>query len=449
MKTQTKIFISAFIAFQFLTAFNTIAQTKINPSAIKYTSIKRLHWREGPPFSELGFLDTIFNKQNLVMLSESDHGDGTTMEAECVILKKLIDNNQISSLYIEASWLIVDRITEILIQKGKDGHKEVIEIMASIDLLYWVDNGFWDYLEQKVIEGKIKLYGFDVFLSTKVVAGLLDEALEKKSIKSFMDSIYQKLPKYYENVLYDLKNTSLESTQSGYGEDDYKELKPLLSKIIDVYTTERNENRVKQWKTIDAYFYWLVQARNIMIKNKVTNQPKNERQHSEILCIRDHLMAANFFSIYQKNKEEKAVILVSNYHATKSYDDIYGVNKCCKEQYVDLFHDILLKKFGVKIYNIAFINPYGHHGVQYYKPVLLKKNKYPKPPKNSLEFVISKLYNGNYCFIDLQQEALKNVVFKMRPVFYKYFSSNWSNNYTAVIYIRKMEPLCFLGSVSK
>ena len=148
--------------------------------------ISSINWR-GFQYNDISSIDSIISKNKILFLSESDHGHGSSMDAQCMILKGLIDSSKLDILYIESSWINCDRITSTLVQKGITGIEEAKRYIQSYELLYWVKTGFWDYLANKIIEGKVLLKGFDIAGVSPIIAKeLFSESLQLTFSKDFV-----------------------------------------------------------------------------------------------------------------------------------------------------------------------------------------------------------------------------------------------------------------------
>lgn len=397
-------------------------------------SIKSIDWTEFD-YSQLKFFEEILKEKNVLILSEADHGDGSSFDARCMIMKGLIDSSKINIVYTESSWMVLDKINDILKEEGTEGINKTIGYMQSVELKYWVSNGFWNYLANKIIEGKVVLKGFDVGTSRAIAMELFNEAINLKPVKAYIQSN----PKDFEEIRFSYENFDGWQVASIFDEEGYKQEKNFIDSVTAGYETTKNSYRIKQWQTILDFFYWMYKRTLLLKGNKYVNVPKGDRQESAFMSVRDSLMASYFLQNYNSNKNIKAVALMSSYHAMHNFNSIEGLNDCCIGPTVNIIGEILYKKMGKEIYNMCFITSSGFRGINYYftKKVL---RKIPKPELNSIEYSLKNLPNA-YAIIDFESSSLKDSSFYMSPVFYRNLKSNWSKNFSGIFFIKKMEPI--------
>lgn len=386
-------------------------------------------------YSQLKFFEEILKEKNVLIFSEADHGDGSSYDAQCMIMKGLIDSSKINTVYTESSWIVLDKINDILKEEGKKGISKTIGYMQSIELKYWVSNGFWNYLANKIIEGKVLLRGFDIGASDTIVSELFNESMNLKSVKAYIQSN----PKDFEEIKFDYENFDGWQVASTFYEDGYKQQKGFVDSVIKGYSATNNLYRVKQWQTILDFFYWMYKRTLLLKGNRYGNVPEGDRQESAFMSVRDSLMASYFLQDYNLNKNTKAVALMSSYHAMHNFNLIEGLNDCCIDPSVNIIGEILYKKIGKEIYNMCFITSSGFRGINYYFPKKVLR-KIPKLKKNSLEYGLKDLPNA-YAIIDFKSSSLNDSLFYMSPIFYRNLKSNWSKNFSGVFFIKKMEPI--------
>ena len=76
---------------------------------LKIYPIPSIDWKK---FNETDcrFLDTILMSQRVLILAESDHGDGSSAEVQCMILKRLIDSGKVNSILTESSRIVISDV---------------------------------------------------------------------------------------------------------------------------------------------------------------------------------------------------------------------------------------------------------------------------------------------------------------------------------------------------
>jgi hypothetical protein len=401
---------------------------------LKVENIESINWKLSNN-KMFDICNKIFDNHDLLILSESYHGDGSSYDAQCMILKALIDSSKINSIYTESSWINIEKINAILKQGGKDSVKSTIKYMRSVELRYWVDNGFWDYLANKIIENKIKLYGFDITGNSEyIVVELFNQSLLLSGVKKFISD----KPLIFKDAALAFEHFEGWGGQSTCNEYYYNRLNDFLKIVIKCYEEKNEVYKLKQWKTISNFFYWLYKRTLILSKNKISNVILNEKQNSLFHSIRDSLIGEIFFDYYTKN--EKAVALMSCYHSIRNSNNIEKVSECCKDFDVHVLGEKINEFLGSKSYNICFISGSGFSAINYFGNA--KGHKITKPLKGSLEHWLNK-QPGSYYFVDLENSSIRNESFYMKPVYGKYLKSNWAKNFSGAFFIKEMQPLNF------
>lgn len=403
--------------------------------------INTISWMR-PDSNIAPFFDSALDNKNILMLSEADHGDGSTIEAQCAIMKALIDAGKVNTIYTESSWMVLDKINELIQQNGFKDSNAIKLQMRSSELRYWVDNGFWNYLMSKIIDGKIKLYGLGIDASIKIMKPLFEEAQLFSDVKEYLQLLKGKNKTDYEEIM-GTYNTAYDGygVQSNYYERNYNLQKGLIDRIQNVYRQQGNEHRMEQWQTVLNFFYWMYKRTLVLQGNKYVNVIEGDIQFSSFMSLKDSFMATHFLKHYQPQQGKKTIVLVSNYHALRNSQIIDSMQQCCKLPGVYLTGEMIDKNLPGQVYNLGFINAYGVHEVNYFER--RHPMKYPRPQPNSLEYYLAKNYKGNYCMINLEKSPLKDTSFYMRPVYYLYLRSKWAKNYSGVFFIREMQPLMF------
>jgi erythromycin esterase-like protein len=388
------------------------------------------HWQaaNGTEVSKL------LSKKQIIILAEADHGQGSSLEAQSMIIKHLIDSTDHISLYIESSWINCDKIMEVIRSDPKNGIQEAEKYMRSLGLRYWVKSGFWNYLAKKIIEGKVELNGFDIDgVSPIIVADLFNEATRLESVNTYIVETKNDFNdvKWFFDVFGTL------SLSSVIVEKVYTPVSKFIKVIITAYREQGNEYRIAQWTSILNYSYWLYKRSLVLAGNKYSNQIENDKQLSLFTAVRDSLMADIFLNSYKKNSSTKTICTMSTFHAIRGALTIDGVQKCCMDATVKTMGERLYDRLGNKIYSVCFTTASGEYGVDYFG-----SNEYlsvKKPRKGSLERQLKKL-SSPYCFIDLENSPLSGEKFYMNVIFNRYLKAKWAQNFSGVFFIKKMSP---------
>lgn len=380
--------------------------------------------------------DSVLQKNDLLVLAEATHGDGSSYDAQCMILKGLIDEGKINTIYTESSWINIEAIVGMLKRDSMKSIPETKNLMRTVELRYWVDNGFWEYLAVKIIEGKISLFGFDIDgHSSKIVIPLFEEACAIPSVQRYL----QLNSKQYEMLKQEYYGYDGWGPQSRYDQQGYKDQKKFIDLVTDYYKGIGDSLKVKQWKTILDCFFWMYKRSKVLEGNKYSNVIETELQDSEFHMVRDSLMAEVFYDLYSKQNHQKVVALMATYHAQRASQFIENVSDCCINPLVKPMGQILAKKYKVNSYNICFIAGSGEHGLNYASGKM-KYDKINKPVKGSLEYSLYKL-SYEYCVVSLSDVVERE--YYMNVLYDRYLKADWRKNFDAVFFIKEMKPLIF------
>lgn len=398
--------------------------------------ITTIDWKEYKN-AEIQSIKSLPDKWDILILSELDHGHGSSLDAQSMILKELIDSSKIDVLYLESSWINCDRIVSTLHEAGVAGIQESVKYMTTYELRYWVKTGFWEYLARKIIEKKITLKGFDIAgVSPIIIDELFSESLQLPFSKKFAAGNELEFNK----VKFDFEFFEGWKTSSYFTREGYITLQKYISGIIQDYRNQKNFYRIQQWESILNLFYWMFKRFEALAGNKIANQIKDEKQNSRFHAVRDSLMADFFLKKYRLDSNRKVVCSMASYHSLRGSYFIDGISECCKTDDVKTMGEIIHKALPNKIYSICFITGSGEYGIDDLGTGKGKSIKNPK--KGSLEFFLNK-QNIDYCFIDLR-DGIKRNPFCMNAVFNRYLKSEWHNNFSSVFFIKKMKPLSLL-----
>ena len=386
------------------------------------------------PFREL------FSKYNLVLLAESTHFDGATIDAQCMIMKELIDSGIINTIYTESSYLNAEKIMSILLKEGEAGIPKAKMYAASGELIYWIENDFWKYLTGKIILGKVRLVGFDIETSSPtLIRELYNEVQSNIFERKLMDSVSLfKLSVWYTHFDYFVELMS-------FPKEQYQEHCNFIKLVKEIYRNENNKIREQQWTLIESYLYWIYHRQFSDHETQYANLYRNQQNIniSYFNSIRDSIMADIFMNDYNTHKSVKAIIKTSSYHALRNFRNNSPIENLYIGKEVAVFNDILNQKMEDKIYSICFVASDGNWGLNYpgRKPQLKKIS----PPKESLE---SYFRNCKYPFFfsSFEDSVTLNSSFIMRVVFNKPIQAKWAKIFSGVFFIKEMYPLNYLDT---
>jgi erythromycin esterase-like protein len=373
----------------------------------------------------------VLQNNDVLILAESAHGHGRSLDAQAVILKELLDSSAISSIYLEANWMTCDKINSTLRKKGVTARSEVEQFINSYELLYWKKTGFWDYLAGKIAAGKVELKGFDITNpSPDIVNQLYKEALTLKTIVSIDPDAIKQAKSVFGNGFAGWQEGSL------FYDTYYQKLKRFIDKVSSEYERIGDFYRAKQWASILDFFYWMVKRSYPLRNNKAVNQIEDNLQLTSFHAIRDSLMAVKFLE--QMTEETgKVACSMSAYHALRNSNLIPGFGDCCKKAAIKTMGETIAATSAFKLFSVCFIAAEGHYGVlsnASHQPFAL-----PKPKPGSLEYLLSK-QNETFSYYEMN-ERWAQTSFEMNVLFNEYRKSTWANNYSGIFFINSMTPL--------
>jgi erythromycin esterase-like protein len=422
--------------FLFLEINDTNAQTENAFAKLNLFSFTNINWKldnsvQIKPIKEL------FSSYDLVVLSESTHYDGATLDAQNMIIKELIDSGIINTLYIETSSLNAENIMHILRSGAKDAKLKAKNYCASGDLIGWVENDFWDYLAAKIMDKKIDLVGLDIeTTSDLLVQELYGEALKLPEISKLKNSDSLKfayLDKSYSDI-------SFFSYDLNFSESEYQRHVSFITTVLAEYKKSNNERRYNQWDLIQKYFYWIYERQYAVTEKNYNDLVFSSKSINSFHSVRDSIMAGIFFKDYNKRKNVKAIVRIFAYHALRNYKESTTFEETSLVKGTHILGEILNNKIGNKMYSICFVAGSGEWGSN----ILGRKNLTKvKPKKGSFEkFFRNKEHP--YFFTDLQSSVIKDDEFLMEVVFQKAIRAKWGQIFSGLFYIKKMYPTSYL-----
>lgn len=385
----------------------------------------------------------LFDNHNVVILSENTHYDGAIRDAQCMIIKELIEAGKINTLYLESSFLNIQELNKILRTEGMAGIEKTYPYCNSLELMYWTNCGFWRYLAQKIVDNKIELVGFDISnTSSLLIRKLYEDAQEIKNSKdSFnFDHIQMKeLKDDYQNLEY---NYALR-----FPEQKYNLHKSFCRTVISNYQYLNDTSKVRDWQIMESYFDWVYKRQFVLRESKqLSDLDKYIKEKTSYHAYRDSLMSRLFLQDYKNRNGVKAVAIMSAYHALNNFRSYAEIEKCCVAPNTSPLNEIVSKEVIDSIYSIAFVSLTGSYGQEINgKKIILGKIK---PSKKSIEYYLGKTYRQPFLYLDFTSSSI-NSDFPAAIIFSKTISANWSKIYSGLFFVREMYPVKFITTHSQ
>jgi erythromycin esterase len=380
--------------------------------------------------NNFNFLNEILGNKKIVILAEAKHGDGTSQWIIAKMMKFLIDSLNFKVVVLENGNVDVNYFQSRLL------HSENIRQGNIYLSSYFLDRkpGFdlLPFFQTRIKEKKINFFGMDFQVRVdSAIDSLLGEtctffSCNENLIDNPFTSLLRKLPNFGYKAYLDSSSVEMLITKIDIIIDSLSNAKQTRLK--------QSENLIRQWMNMKYFITWLNRRFNF------TNDTNDPKVTTTYYAARDSAMAENLvWMISNLYPNEKIIVNVSAYHASRSGEKVDGFTECCKAQNVKTFGELLAQtKLKDDIYSIAFISSKGHTGV-----TNKEISKLPSLKKNSLEYFFSKC-KFNSAFFDFRLNKRKyewlNEKFFMAPFFGRYLKGNWAEVFDGIVYINEMKP---------
>lgn len=390
--------------------------------------------------SEIKPIRNLFQSYDLVLLAESTHYDGATLDAQCMIMKELIDSGEINTIYLESSWLNSEKIMSILLNEGKSGISRAKKYASSGEFINWIDNGFWNYLAEKIIEHKVRIVGFDIETNSwTLIHELFTEAKGRIVQDRSFDSLNMKS---IEQCFFNFETLS---ETMHFKRTVYNDQMKFITRVRKMYSEKEDSLREYQWSLIEKYFYWIYN-RQFLVKednyNVLYKDPAN-MNISLFNSIRDSIMAEIFLKDFLNKKNTKAIIKTSSYHALRNYESEIGIQNVFIADKVFTFNTILSKMLPNKIFSICFISSSGKWGLNFLgnkggtKKIEISRYGIEAFFKERKEDFFFSSFKDSHGFDS-------NTEFVMKVVFQRNIKAKWAQIFSGFFFIREMYPVKYL-----
>ena len=419
-----------------LTLFSFLFCSNLKGQYGNFISPEGIDWRK----DSLVDVVNVIKDNKCIVLSEPNHGYGRAIDAQSCIIKNLIESSdQKVVLFLEASWVNCDRILRLLRSEGEAGIPKTSRYLTSNDLIYWAKTGFWNYICEKVIEGKLELQGFDISgISPDLVHEMIAEAEKIPEIIRFIESI-----KDYDTFRLFFEPFGWWRVQSILQARGYKAIEEFIGLVTEVYISRGDTIRSEEWNAVLDYFNWIYRRTVILKDNKISNQVKDEKQESQFLAPREQSMSKIFLKKYAKYSDRLIICKMATMHSGRELMGVEGLLACCREPGVRSMMELISQQSNIPFYSICFTTGSGSYFVREYPLDRNVGNPVKMPPRSSLERYLLKK-GGAYYFANLEDATWRYQEFTMNVLYDRFASAKWSRHFSAVFYIREMAPLDLL-----
>lgn len=386
-----------------------------------------INLNSGEAFEHIG---NIVSNKEIVILGESQHGDGKTLEVKSQLLKYLIEEKGFNTIAFEGRGFL-----DMEILNTDTPLDSLSKSFNKYSLLDWYAQEQQDMLDSAIVDNELNFIGLDSY-----------SYFTSRNPDSFID--------YLRKLL---------ETNSSYGEHEpWAELKrihhnisfsktdDLTEKEIDFYTKRLNsmikkiesepgpgaskkvENEIALKGIKNAVKY------SILFKNRWLHE--GEINFSIYNNLRDEQMFKNLFWHKERNPDAKIIVWTANFHGAKKIEDVRYKEEdpFLYNNYV-LFGEHLHQYYGDNLYSIAFTSSTGETGMLGQEPTEIIA------PEGSLEKEIENK-DIDYGFIDFSAvrksyPKLKNKKFDAIILGHDNKPGKWLNVFDGIFYIKKNEKI--------
>ena len=417
----------------FLIAFSLSYQTLKSQQPVSSVAVECIE-NNSFPFQANGdpknfnFLKTSIANKRIVILSEAGYGDGTSYQVMSQMMQFLVDSMGFKVMAFDNSNVDINYFQNKISQTDNIGSFDTYLGPTILNSNYGFN--IVPFLQTRIKEKKLELFGLNFQMR-------LDSAVNSllKETCNFLQCDDSVIDKTFVSLLNNLK-------QFGYKAFLIDSYARILSEKIDLLIAEMKKTRsqnvkeaqaiIRQWMNVKYFVTWLNRRFNF------ANETEDVKVIASYLAARDSTMAENL--VWMLNflyPNEKIIINVSAYHASRFCYKIEEFAECCKPVDVKTFGELMTgTPFKDDIYSIVFVSSGGFRGVEE-KEI----KKLPAPKRNSIEYAFSKT-KFDYAFLDFKANKcdwLNQGIF-MAPFFDRYFLANWSDIFSGIVYIRDMKP---------
>lgn len=379
------------------------------------------------PFEHIG---NIVADKRIVVLGESQHGDGKTLEMKSRLLKYLIEEKGFNTIAFEGRGFL-----DMEILNTTTPLDSLAESLNKKALTSWYAGEQQRELNSAIMNNDLKFIGLESY-SYFV---LRDPDL-------FIDYLKRFLEVGYGNNEYDswpeLKkinyNISFSQTDSITEKDIEFYTLSLTSMIEAIQTQEIISDSKKLEKEIILNSIKNAVKYAYLFENRWLYE--DEINYSVYNNLRDEQMAKNLLWHKERNPNAKTIVWTANFHGAKNISDV-RYKKEDPNLYTNykLLGDHLHQLFGDELYSIAFTSSRGETGM------INQEAKEIVAPEGSLEKEIEN-NQIDYGFIDFSalrksDSALKNEEFEAIILGHDNKPGKWLNVFDGIFYIKENEKI--------
>lgn len=375
-------------------------------------------------------IGNIVGHKDIVILGESQHGDGKTLEVKSHLLKYLIEEKGFNTIAFEGRGFLDMEILNNdtpLDSLSKSLHKNA--------LLNWYAAEQQNMLKSAILNNKLNFIGlesYSYFVSREPdsLINYLQRFLEIHYDYKEFDQ-WSKLRKIHYDISFSNTNNITEEDIEFYTES----LTSMVQKIQDQTETENLKNSEKE---IALHSIKNAAKYATLFKNRWLYE--DEINFSVYNNLRDEQMSNNLLWHKERNPDAKIIVWTANFHGAKKIRDVRF-----KKEDPNLYDNYTLlgehlhKAYGDKLYSIAFTSSSGETGMLDQDPQIINA------PPGSLEKEIEEK-GIDYGFIDLSgvrksNPKLQDTKFNATILGHDNKPGKWLNVFDGLFFIKENEKI--------
>lgn len=388
-------------------------------------SVVSLDINSTAPFEHLG---KIVGDKEIVILGESQHGDGKTLEMKSRLLKYLIKEKGFNTIAFEGRGFL-----DMEILNTSTPLDTLIKSFNKQALTSWYATEQQDQLNKAIVNNELNFIGLESY--SYFVSREPDSFIHY--LRKFLNEHYgYNEYKSWEQLKKINYNISFSKTDS-ITEKDIEFYAQSLSSMLDVIQNQSlnaDINKLEKEIVLNSIKNAIIYSH--LFKNRWLHE--NEINFSVYNNLRDEQMATNLFWHKERNPNAKIIIWTANFHGAKKIRDVIY-----KKEDPDLYKNYTLlgehlhKEYGDQLYSIAFTSSRGETGM------LNQEAKELKAPDGSLEKDIENK-NIDYGFIDFSalrrsDPSFENEKFDAIILGHDNKPGKWINVFDGIFYIKENE----------
>ena len=372
-------------------------------------------------FSQYSSLKTAIGKKKIVLLGEQTHGDGTTFEAKCQLIKFLHEEMDFDLLVFESGFYQSSKVMDQL-----DQGKSVSEVFPKGLNQRWSDvkevQPLLSYIKEGIgKENFLKIAGMDV---------LLDGQYSKESLVYDFENFVQQ---NYPNIR-DKNFRAFSKTIQGLQKDpayllarEQKAFFDTLTKYIALFEKEDS----KQIQSTSAFWAQVWRNFSVNLKNS-WSRTDGTYSRPEYFSRRDSMMAENISWLMKESK--KVIVWSSVTHNMRDFDPelLEQMGWSSNTKFMGEYLEEL--RGADEMFHLTFTGYKGTYADIYNN---YSKVKFTQPSDKSLEATMQQ-YDEPFCYF-IPDASWLNKRFKASFIFNTEYESDWARSIDAIFFTQKME----------